>query len=139
MSCTCGHTADHHANKGKNPALSFCVESCCPCGAYKPRRNGPRGLVLLSLLMLAVLGCSAGSVGLTQEIKSCQDVCNVARVECETPHHSMCAHCCEAWDLPMCETDVAPANPSCLVQCEAASDAKFCLSDFDACMGRCAP
>ncbi len=50
MNCTCGHTADHHANKGKNPALSFCVESCCPCEAYKPRRSGPRGAFLAMML-----------------------------------------------------------------------------------------
>lgn len=56
--CRCGHTAEHHACRGKNPKMSHCTEQCCPCEEYRPHGSFKKRHVVTLLSALVLLGCT---------------------------------------------------------------------------------
>jgi hypothetical protein len=108
----CRHTDAQHAHRGTNPASSWCVESACPCEAFKPIQ-GKRA----ALLALTLLACSAPPAEPPCVMATPQD-CAYSTDQCE----SFCAHQCLSQYpcMDQCEAQWCdPAAAACPTTCEA--------------------
>ncbi len=117
MKCRCGHTAEHHAMQGRNPALSFCVEQCCPCEAFAPKRRGPRMAPILLGTLLWACGGSTESVDSGCPTAT-PDQCAYMQNQCE----SYCEHKClgEQSCVSACWSDeCGPFEQQCPTTCES--------------------
>lgn len=124
MKCRCGHTAEHHANKGKNPALSFCVEQCCPCEEFRPHRGWvSKAAILVSLL---AVGCSVTPEAKPQPDPQCVQRCEDTRTFCLTAYTTFCRVSCSG-------------DVSCEAACAKPNESDECGAQYVSCVDGCAP
>lgn len=112
--------------------------------------------IAFAAVALALVACSTATPAAGDHTAACLTACDVARIDCETPLHNTCAHCCDVQPyvaetgggalftkpIASCSDSPLPATADwsvswCLDDCSQRADDTQCVPAFNACTSAC--